>query len=202
MVSLLDVTTRFISEQQKVDRALDRKVDGAYRYLAGAIRRNARKSIRKGTKNKPHSLPDNPVNSRSRIFRNTIERDYNPKTKTLVVGPKTTRGRRNGGKTIPQGLEYGVTFNSPKPTFIPAAKADIRARTIAWKKKNQRRRSKGLKRIKKSELKWVIIPAGSRTIDPRPTMRLAFNKTLTATNLQRAFRQIGITDTSTLRRNI
>lgn len=187
MTGLINFAVKVTRDNARIYNAVDKKVDGAYRYIGGALRRNARNSIRKGSKTKPHSLPGKPINSRSGIYKNTIERDYNPRTKLLIVGPKTTAGRKIGNKTLPRALEYGVRFRENKPTYIPASRADGRARTIAWKKLNQKRKNKGRKRIKKSELKWVIIPPGSRVIDARPTMRLAMNKTVTSRNLKTAF---------------
>jgi len=51
-------------------------------------------------------------------------------------------------------------------------------------------------------LKWVVIPAGTRRVEARPTMRLALNKTLTASNLQAAFNRAGISDPESLKREI
>lgn len=202
----LTTVTKVVSNQAAVLNAIDQKIDGAYLYIAGAIRRNARRSIKKGSKSRPHSMPGEAAHSRGKqVLRNTIERDYDKRTKILIVGPKKT-GFSPGaqvpvGQTVPQLLEYGGKINASEPTYIHVSRADKRAVNIAFRKQKQAARKKG-RRLLKSEVKWVEIPAGVRTVDARPTMRLAFNKTATAQNLKFAFDRIGISDTSTVLRTI
>lgn len=192
----------------KLSMKLNKEIDDAYMIIATNIRQKARRSIKRSTKSNPHSLPGKAVKTRTQIYRNTIERDYNPRKKTLIVGPKT-RGFNNrkdgavpaGGQTIPRLLEYGGYIRASRPTFIHKKYADPRAATIAWKKqraefRKRKRRidprtGKNKTFLKGTDFKWVIIPPGTRKVDPRPTMRLAFNKSISQKGMRKWFLKIG-----------
>lgn len=199
---------------ERLARRLNQRIDNAYGLIAANIRQNARKSIRNGTKTRPHSDPGRPVKTRKSapVYRNTIERYYNSRTKTLIVGPKTRgfKNRKDNARptagTIPRTLEYGGYLRASSKTVIHKSKADPRAATIAWKKQ----RSKWQKKprwqrldptgkygtvdgrfLKGRDFQWVFIEAGTRKIEQRPTMRLAFNKSVNQRGMRKHFLAIG-----------
>ena len=65
---MIKLVTRYVNYNHRLNQRISRNTDKAFRYIGGAIRRNARSSIRKGTKSKPHSTPGNAVHSRTGIF--------------------------------------------------------------------------------------------------------------------------------------
>ena len=199
---------------RRVSDTVNNKIDGAYRYIMHATRQAARKSIRKALKSQPHSKPGEAVRSRTGIYKDTIERDYNPSTKVAIVGPKSTKrpgampdgSTIIGNQTLPNLLEYGGVIHAPKPTVIKREFADPRAVKAYWKKERYRRYKGSRKPRKKKayllrDVTHIVIPPGYRIVDPRPTMRLAFNKVVNYRSLKRAFDRIGVSDPSSLRRD-
>ncbi len=181
-------------ERAEIIPAIEETTKRALLYLGGAVRRAAKKSIRKGTKNNPQSNPPPPygaIFSRSQIFKTTIALGYDEKTKSALVGPILFPGRRSTfvGKTLPEGLEYGGKRREPKNLFVPAFSVNQ-----TWRQREANRRNTGgsKKNWTAKTVKTVMIPAGIHTQKPRPTMRLAFNRIATATNMQTAFSKIGI----------
>lgn len=207
---------------KRVARAIEKKIDTGMKTIAGAIRRKARKSIKAGgAKTRKHSLPGQPIISPKpgRIMFNTVERYYDSRKMTLIVGFKKTGfqnigkdgARPIGGKTIPHLLEYGGGIHASRPTVKLAARTQPRWVTAYWKQKKNEVKAKR-KRLgktanqmplpKKRDIKWVVIPPGNRKVEARPTMRLAFNEVVTAGNLQKHWRNIRINDPSQLVKHI
>jgi hypothetical protein len=172
---------------------VDRVINDAFGYIMGAVRRIAIKSILVQTGPNAHSRPGNPVRTKrpATVYRNTIERDYDSRKQVGVCGPiktfKNTGGltKPAGGKTVPQMLEYGGDMIGLKPQWFLTKNVP---RAFRQKKKTNKRHN----------LKYTVIPPGIYWVAARPTMRLAFNKTLTQQNLQAAFRRIGVSDTSSI----
>jgi len=206
----------------RVGKAINRKIDRGMMTIAGAIRRKARKSIKSGgAKRRKHSKPGEPIISPKpgRIMFNTVERNYNARTGSLIVGFKKTGfqnmgqdgSRPIGGVTIPHLLEYGGGINAKKPTVKLAARTQSKWVTWYWKTKKAEVRAKR-KRLgltaaqmplpKKADIKWVVIPPGNRKVEARPTMRLAFNKVVTDGTLQKHWNNIGINDPTELEKHI
>jgi len=205
----------------RVARAIERKVDRAMQSIAGAIRRKAKRSIKKRLKTKPHSLPGQPIRSGTtrRVMFNTVERNYNARTMSLIVGFKKTGfqytgkdgARPVGGVTIPQLLEYGGSIQASRPTVLLAARVAPKWKHQYWlkkkaevkaKRKKQGKTAKQMPLPKKKDIDWVVIPPGNRKVKARPTMRLAFNETIKAKNLKKHFRNLKIQDPSQLEKHI
>jgi len=205
----------------RVARAIERKIDRAMQSIAGAIRRKAKRSIKKSTKTKPHSFPGQPIRSggKARIMFNTVERNYNPRTMTLIVGFKKTGfqntgkdgARPVGGVTIPNMLEYGGSVQASRPTVLLAKRVAPKWKHNYWlmkkaevkaKRKKQGKTAKQMPLPKKKDIKWVVIPPGNRKVKARPTMRLAFNETIKAQNLKKHFSNLRIQDPSQLEKHI
>lgn len=205
----------------RVARAIERKVDRAMQSIAGAIRRKAKRSIKKRLKTKPHSLPGQPIRSGTtrRVMFNTVERNYNARTMSLIVGFKKTGfqytgkdgARPVGGVTIPQLLEYGGSIQASRPTVLLAARVAPKWKHQYWlkkkaevkaRRKKQGKTAKQMPLPKKKDIDWVVIPPGNRKVKARPTMRLAFNETIKAKNLKKHFRNLKIQDPSQLEKHI
>lgn len=195
--NVVKVTARTVNQSANLQRAIDAKVDGAFRYIAGAIRRNARNSMKLGSATNPHSQPGKAAHSPKprRTLRNTIERDYDRYRKTLVVGPirkfKRSSTRPTGSRTVPQTVEFGGKVVQTKGKLIPIRKVPPQHR---YRLRNQGRR-------RRSRANYVYLKPGKYQVDQRPTMQLALKKTVTAPNLQAAFNRIGFSDPTTLIRN-
>lgn len=206
----------------RVGKAINRKINTGMKTIAGAIRRQARKSIKAGgAKRRKHGQPGGAIISPKpgRIMFNTVERDYNVRKMSLVVGFKKTGfqntgrdgARPIGGVTIPHLLEYGGGIHASRPTVLLAARTQPKWVTAYWKQKKNEVRAKRQKQgktakqmplPKKKDIKWVVIPPGNRKVEARPTMRLAFNKVVTAGNLKKHWKNIGIDDPSQLEKHI
>ncbi len=206
----------------RVGKAIDRKVNTAMKSIAGAIRRKARKSIKAGgAKRRKHGTPGGAIISPKpgRIMFNTVERHYDVRKMSLVVGFKKTgfaKLRKDGARgigvvSVPQLLEYGGSIHARKPTVLLAAKTQPKWVTSYWKTKKdevrakRRRLGKTAKQMplpKKKDIKWVVIPPGNRKVDARPTMRLAFNEVIKASNLRKHWQNIRIDDPSELEKPI
>jgi hypothetical protein len=198
---------------EKLAKRLEERMDKAYNIIGNNVRQKAKKGIRLGTKTRPHSDPGKTAKSRKTdpVYKNTIRYHYDKRKKSLVVGP-ITRGfynRKDGAKptksTVPNLLEYGGYIRASNITYIRKENADPRAATIAWKKQRAAWRNipkykrppdpsdptKTKRFIKKRDFKWVSIPAGTRKVEQRPTMRLAFNKTVNQKGMRKHFLAIG-----------
>ena len=69
------------------------------------------------------SKPGGPPRYRERgpgSLKDGIFYGYSPRTKTLSVGPILTTSKRQGGKTVPEALEFGSTVNRQFPFMAPA----------------------------------------------------------------------------------
>lgn len=214
-------TNASAARASRVARAIERKINTGMKSIAGAIRRQARKSIKSGgSKNRKHSRPGTAIISPkpSRIMYNTVYRDYNARKMRLRVG-FSSRGFSSGmngtstvnGVSIPRLLEYGGSIYARKPTVTLASRTAPKWVTHYWKikkaevKAKRRRRGLTARQMplpKKRDIKWVVIPPGNRRVEARPTMRLAFNKVATAGNLTKHWRNIGITDPTEIQKHI
>ena len=201
---MLDTKVTVESGAQDFARQLKKEVKDALLYLGGAVRREARDSIRKGTKNNPSSTPPPPYGaafSRTGIFKDSIISAFDENRQLVITGPKPFGGQSDYiGKTIPQGLEYGGRKRAPQGYYVPSTIVNVK-----WRKAEAKRRNKlspAGRRWKAKTVKTVLIPQGVHEVKPRPTMRLAFNKIITATNLKRRFEQIGISNPQTIRKVI
>ena len=192
----------------KLAKKLNKRIDDAYMIIATNIRQKAKRSIKQSSNANRHSQPGQAVRTMTQVYKRTVERDYKPAKKTLVVGPKL-RGFYVGkdgavpsrGETTPHLLEYGGYLRASKMTFIHKSQADRRAVAIAWKKQRQAARmrkrridpttGKPKRFLKGRDFKWVMIPPGTRKVDPRPTMRLAFNQSVNQRTMEKHFRRIG-----------
>lgn len=194
-----------VAVNRNFTKAVERRCDNAFRYILGAIRRRAIKMIRVQTLTNPHSKPGEAVRTRrpATVYKNTIERDYNPRTKVGICGPIRTFKNANadtrpavggpfGGKnTVPRLLEYGGLMVATRPQLFLTKKVPKQFRQ---KLKSDRRKN----------AKWTVIKPGVYTVEARPTMRLAFNETVLQTNktLVEAFRRTGVVDPPSLQKVI
>ena len=206
----------------RVGRAINRKINTGMKTIAGAIRRQARKSIKSGgAVRRKHGNPGGAIISPKpgRIMFNTVERDYDVRKMSLVVGFKKTGFQKTGhggartidGVSIPHLLEYGGGVYASRPTPILAKRTQPKWVTAYWKTKKDEVRAKRqrlgmtakqMPLPKKRDIKWVVIPPGNRKVEARPTMRLAFNKLVNAGNLQKHWRNTGFDDPSELEKHI
>lgn len=172
----LGTTTKYFFDRAKVVEAMDRKTNAAFNWIGGTLRKTAQRSIRKSTGKTLHSPPGSPVRTSTGIYPKTILYEFNPRTKTLICGPKKLPIKSNvspgSRKSIPELLEKGGTGIAGKPSY----------RQVRPTKK---------KRGQKRKMVWVTIPAGPRRYAPRPTMGNAYKKTINSKNLKRAFETIG-----------
>lgn len=215
----------FVVDYVNVQQYFDDMTKKALIYLGSVVRRQAMRSIRT-TKYKA-SEPYRAANTRPpRIWKNTINRNWDNQTFTCVVGHKYDgfherssweTGVPEGGKKVPQLLEYGGYKRVTKPIWMPAKAASMDRRKREVERRNKMLQARGpggqfLHRMTPppggkftvSNLKTVPIWPGRYRIQPRPTMRLAFNKMLIQRNdgVIRAFRNARITDPGKLRKNI
>lgn len=171
----LKTTTKFFFDRERVIKAVGRKTASAMRHIGGTILKTAKRSIRKPTKNKPHSKPGQPVRSGTGILKRTIFFEFEPRTQTLIVGPKKlpikSNVRPTNRRSVPELLEKGGKAQADKPTYI----------RVGNRKKSRRM---------KQQI-WKRIEAGSRTYRPRPTMALAYKKIVKLPQLRKAFGVIG-----------
>lgn len=206
----------------RVARAIERKIDRAMFTIGGAVRRTAKKSIKAGgAVNRKHGKPGSPIISprSKRTMFNTVEFDYNKTKMSLIVGFKKTGFRDPPGirpsgqtaRTVPNLLEYGGTIQASKPTIKPRQLVSNEWVSHYWKKEKRRKLNrrkklgKSAKQMplpKKRDIKFVVIPPGTRYVKARPTMRLAFNKVIKAKNIEKHLRNLRISDPSLLEKNI
>lgn len=128
----------YFFDRQAVIDAIGKGAAKALSKAGAFVRRAARSSIRK--RKKP-SAPGQPPSSHTGLLKNFIFFAYDPKTRTVVVGPE----KLNRGTGAPELLEFGGSTVTDRKTHI---------------------RVKGGKRPK-----YVTIPKGTRvTIRARPYM--------------------------------
>lgn len=172
----LKTTTRYFFDRAEVVNKMDKKTNAAFNWIGGTMRKTAKRSVRKSNSRTRHSPPGKPVRTQTGIFPKTILYEYDPKKKTLICGPKKlpirSKVRPGNRRSIPELLEKGGTGQAVNPTFL-----------LVKPRKRKRRQKK--------KYVWVKLPAGKRRYKPRPTMKLAYNKTINRKNLQRAFATIG-----------
>ena len=196
---VLNAVIRVQTNFSRTARRIDRTVDSSNLYILGAIRRNARRGIKKGSKSKPHSEPGRPANSRTGILKNTIKRSYDKRSKVGLCGPDNShksrrRGQRPASQTVPEMLEFSGRIIANKTTYIPVSRVSKKYANIDFQKKRSAARARG-RRFLRRDHKFVALPKGTRRVAPRPTMRIGLRKTLTAPNLRRAFARIGVNPT-------
>lgn len=173
-------------------------IDDAVIYIISSVRRRAKKNIGKPQKRRKPSNPGESVNTQTGIYPDTIKRHYDQTTMTGIVGPDYEKANDGGFKesTLPHGLEYGGTKVIDKPSYLPASLVGTVYKKQEADRLNAKRRRGKVKLDAEpwtvKNLKYVEIPAGTQTVEPRPTMRLAFNKIATADNLKAKFALIGI----------
>lgn len=167
--------------------------------LGKKVRTTAKKSIKRGSKNYPHSKPGQPTNSRTGIYPNSIKYRLNRNGTSVDIGPeyRPTKTKPDGsrplGGTRPKVLEEGGMISATKATLIPAERAALKWRIATVEKINKQRRRKGYKRnFNIRKLKWVVIKPGIRHVKARPTMRRAFNEVLKMPHMKKAFAQAGL----------
>ena len=202
------VVSQIVVHHSETMQRIDNQVERAIRYLAGVTRNQARRSIRvRRDPNEPHSDPYGPIARGNAVIYRTIEREWDPRRRTVVVGPRmdafraaavARTGTPDRGFRVPQLLEYGGTQTIPADFKIPAKRAPMR-----WKRREVARLN-ALEAQKPDwwtnkrtwtvgDLQTVTMTRGTYTVLPRPTMRLAWNRTIVQTNsgVQWAFARAG-----------
>lgn len=175
----LSVVAEFFFDRKKVIDAMDRKVAKAMNFIGGTLRKTAKRSVRKSTKNKPHGVEGGPVRTQTGIYPKTILYEYDPRKKTVICGPKklsiTDAVQPVNRSSVPELLEKGGRAIATRSTYM-FVKSQGRNRRGQFTKKKQR---------------LIRIPPGPREYKPRPTMQLAWRKTVTNSKLKQAFGVIG-----------
>ncbi len=93
---------RLFMDRDRVIRATDRAQRRALSRIGGYVRTTAKRSIRK---RKKKSEPGKPPSSHSGELRGGIWFSYEPREKTVVIGPVSF------GTGVPSVLEHGGTIN-------------------------------------------------------------------------------------------
>lgn len=174
----LKTTTQYFFDRENVILAMDKKTNAAFNYIGGTLRKTAVNSVKRSNSQTLHSPPGKPVRTQTDVYKKSILYEYEPRRKGFICGPKRlpiqTKVNPGNRRSIPELLEKGGIGRSLVDTYKRI------------KRKNKQRRKKTDKRFV-----WVKIPAGPRRYEPRPTMRLAYQKTVNRKNLNKAFATIG-----------
>ncbi len=221
----LSVVSRFVVDYVNVQTYFDELTKQGLMEVGYVVHKTARQSIRV-TKYKP-SEPYKPARTRpSKIWKYTIRTAWDKRTWTCVTGHKYDRfheksawrtGKPANGKRVPELLEYGGYKVIRKPVFMPKLAAPMEKRKKEVARLNKMLNEKDAQgnfvyKMKRppsgkytvSNLKTVPIWPGTYEVKPRPTMRLAWNKTCVQTNqyVIRAFRKAKIRNPQRLQKQI
>ena len=209
--------TTSIDRFDRLEKAIDRRTKWAFEYTGGVIRNTTRRKViskRKRNRSKPGEGVNSPPSTgggkkkggvmyRTIVFR--YERKPIPRVLTgyLNEGRYGTSVQSYNAPSIPSLLEYGGRVTVKKDKWIPRAAAsmqDLRNEKARLEGRyGFRKNNRGGKRtVNMRKIKYVMIPKGTYSILPRPTMRLGFNQALNTPSrgrmLERAFAIAGARD--------
>ncbi len=198
--------TTTVDRWDAVYKAVDRRTKWAFEYFGGAVRNTTRRKVitkRKRNRSKPGQGVNSPKSAGrgGGVMYRTIVFKYEKKpiprvlTGYLNEGKYGTSVQSYNAPSIPSLLEWGGQVTVKKDKWIPRANAS-REDLLNEKRRLEGRygfrrqdKRKGKRVVNMRKIKFVMIPRGTYTILPRPTMRLGFNKTLTTPSRGRKLEQ-------------